>query len=374
LREITVALNPPYTARVERGSLARAGAWAKPHLASGGRAFVVTVPPVRRHWGAALDASLAAAGLPAVTLELPDGEAHKRLASLEALADAMLAHGAARDALVIAFGGGVAGDVAAFLASIYMRGVALLHVPTSLVAMIDSSLGGKTAVNLAGGKNLLGTFYHPRSILVDPALLATLPEREYRSGLAEAIKYALIADRPLLEAIERDAAGLRALDPAVLDPLIAASLEHKARIVVADEREGDRRRILNYGHTFGHALESATGYAYFLHGEAVAWGMLAAGRLALRLGRWPAADQRRAEAAILALCGPLPPITAAPEAILAAMAGDKKARAGELHFVLPAALGRVEVVSGIARGEILAALADTAALAATAPPAPPWPS
>jgi 3-dehydroquinate synthase len=362
LRTITIGLNPPYAAAVERGGLARAGAWARAFLPPGGRVVVVTVPPVRRAWGAALAASFAAADLPAAVLEMPDGEAHKRLAELERLADAMLAHGAGRDALVVAFGGGMVGDVAALLASLYMRGVALLQLPTSLVAMIDSALGGKTAVNLAAGKNLLGTFYHPRAILVDPALLATLPEREYRSGLAEAVKYALVADRPLFERMERDAAALRALDPEALDPLLAACLEHKARIVAADEREGDLRRILNYGHTFGHALESATGYTHFLHGEAVAWGMIAAGRLALRLGRWPEAEQRRAEAAILALCRPLPPMAAAPQAILAAMAGDKKAQAGELRFILPTALGRVEVAGGVARADILAALADTAAL------------
>ncbi len=362
MRDITVSLVPPYTARVERGSLARAGAWARPFLPAGGRPFVVTVPPVRRAWGAALEAALATADMPAVTLELPDGETHKRLADLEVLAEAMAAHGAGRDALVIACGGGVVGDVAAFLASVYMRGVALLQIPTSLVAMIDSALGGKTAVNLAAGKNLLGTFHHPGAILVDPALLATLPEREYRSGLAEAIKYALIADAPLFERIERDAAALRRLEPAALDPLIAACLEHKARIVAADEREGGLRRILNYGHTFGHALESATGYAAFLHGEAVAWGMIAAGRLALRLGRIAPEEQRCAEAAILALCGPLPPIAIAPETVFAHMASDKKARAGELHFILPAALGRVEVVNGVPRADVLAALAEAAAL------------
>ncbi len=364
MRTITVSLVPPYAAEVERGGLARAGAWARPFLPAGGRAFVLTVPPVRRAWGAALEAALAAAGLAFTTLELPDGETHKRLAELESLAEAMVAHGAGRDALVIAFGGGVIGDVAAFLASVYMRGIALVQIPTSLVAMIDSALGGKTAVNLAAGKNLLGTFYHPGAILVDPALLATLPEREYRSGLAEAIKVALIADAPLFARIERDIAALRALQPAALDPLIAACLEHKARIVAADEREGGLRRILNYGHTFGHALETATGYTHFLHGEAVAWGMIAAGRLALRLGRWSEPEQRRAEAAILALCRPLPPIRVAPDVLLAHMASDKKARAGELHFVLPAALGRVEVVSGVPRDAVLAALADTAALRA----------
>ena len=351
-----------YSAIVATGLLARAGALIRPRLPPAGKVFVVTTPTVRRLWGTPLLAGLAAAQISATVLEMPDGERHKTLATLQALAEAMVAAGADRDALVIALGGGVVGDVAAFLASVYMRGVALIQIPTTLVAMVDSSLGGKTAVNLEAGKNLLGTFYHPRAILVDPATLATLPPREYRSGLAEAIKYGIIADRKLFESIEAHAAALARADPQALEPLIAACLRQKAAVVVADEREGDLRRVLNFGHTLGHAIESATSYERFLHGESVAWGMIAAGQIALRLGRFHPDEARRMNAAILAVSGPLPPLALAPALILRHAASDKKARAGVLHFVLPTRIGQVEIASDVPSEVILAALADTQAL------------
>jgi len=352
----------PYSALVETGLLARAGALLRPHLPPAGQLFVVTTPTVRRLWGPALAAGLAADGLAATVLEMPDGEPAKTLASLQALAEALVAAGADRDALLLALGGGVVGDVAAFLASVYMRGLALVHLPTTLVAMVDSSLGGKTAVNLPSGKNLLGTFFHPRAILVDPATLATLPPREYRSGLAEAIKYGIIADRALFEVLESQAPALARADPALLQPLIAACLRHKAAVVVADEREADLRRVLNFGHTLGHALESATAYQRFLHGEAVAWGMIAAGQIAVRLGRFDPNQARRMNAAILALCRPLPPLDLDPALVLRHAASDKKARAGVLHFVLPTRIGQVAIVNDVPPAVILAALADTQAL------------
>lgn len=331
------------------------------YLPDGGRPVVITTPPVRRLWGEALETSLAGSALPAAVLEMPDGERYKTLETLAGLAEAMVRAGADRDAVVVALGGGVVGDVVGFLASVYMRGVALIQIPTTLVAMLDSALGGKTAVNLESGKNLIGSYHHPRAILVDPGVLRTLPEREYRSGMAEAIKYGIIADRGLFEFIEAERAALARREPVPLERLIAACLEHKAAVVAADEREGDLRRILNFGHTLGHALESATGYECYLHGEAVAWGMIAAGQIAVRLHRFDASDARRMSEAILAVAGPLPPITVDVDLILSHAGRDKKVRSGAAHFVLPTAIGKVEVVKGVPASVVRDALAATRA-------------
>ncbi|HET9784406.1 MAG TPA: 3-dehydroquinate synthase [Terriglobales bacterium] len=365
---IPVALDPPYAAEVEPGLLPQVGERVRAFLPPGANVMVITAPPIRRLWGATLEAGLATAALPFQVLELPDGEAHKTLADLESLAEAMVAHGADRHSLLLAFGGGVVGDVGAFLASMYMRGISLVHIPTTLLAMVDSSLGGKTGVNLRAGKNLLGSFYHPRAILADPDVLQTLADREYRSGLAEAIKYGIIADRPLFDAMAASASALRRRDLTELGSVIPACLRHKAAIVAADERESGRRQTLNFGHTLGHALESATGYGKYLHGEAVAWGMIAAARIAVRLRRLPEAESQRLAAAVLALCGPLPPLSEDPDLLLRHAARDKKARAGVLHFILPTAIGAVEVVPGVPVEVIRAALTDAVAL--TAAPAP----
>lgn len=355
---VTVPLPTPYTAEIERGLLARAGEVLRRVPAPAGRVLVVvTTPAVRKHWGATLEQALGSQGLAARVLEMPDGEEHKNLQVLAQLAEAMAAAGADREAMVLALGGGVVGDVAGMLASIYMRGVELVQIPTTLVAMIDSALGGKTGVNLEAGKNLVGTFHHPRIILVDPAVLATLPEREYRSGMAEAVKYGIIGDAALFDFMEREAEALARRDAAALEPLIAACLRQKAAVVAADEREGGLRRVLNFGHTLGHALESATSYRVFLHGEAVAWGMLAAIGIAVRLDRLEAAEAERMSAAIERMCGPLPPIEVPGDLVLRHAARDKKARGGVLHFVLPAAIGRVEVVAGVPEGVVLDALA-----------------
>lgn len=359
MQRIAVQLAPAapvaYEALVEPGLLERCGEWIRPHLPAGGRAVIVTNPLVRRLWAQPVEASLAAAGLEPIVIEMPDGEPFKRVAELERLAETMVAAGAGRDALVIALGGGVVGDVAALLASVYMRGVALVQIPTTLLAMIDSSLGGKTGVDLAGGKNLVGTFYHPRAILVDPQVLSTLAPRQVRSGMAEAVKYGMIGDLSLFERIERSPQETASPE------MIAACLAQKAAVVEADEREGGLRQILNFGHTLGHALESATGYRHFLHGEAVAWGMIAAGDLAVRLGRFDAAAAARMNVVILAACAPLPTIELAAEEILRHAASDKKARAGVLRFILPTDIGSVEVVKDVPRSAILEALDATVA-------------
>jgi len=365
---VTVPLPNPYTAEIERGLVGRVGEVLRRAPAHGGRVVVVTTGVVRKLWGAALEQSLAAEAHPTQVLEMPDGEEHKNLAVLAQLAEAMVGGGADRESLVVALGGGVVGDVAGMLASIYMRGVDLVQVPTTLVAMIDSALGGKTGVNLEAGKNLVGTFYHPRRILVDPAVLATLPEREYRSGMAEAVKYGIIGDAELFAFMEREAEALGRREAGPLEHLIAACLRQKAAVVAADEREGGLREVLNFGHTLGHALESATAYRVYRHGEAVAWGMMAAIGIALRLERVDRDAAERMNVAIRRLCGPLPAIAVPAEVVLRHAASDKKARGGVLRFVLPTRIGQVEVVAGVPRAVVLEALVETAATASAPSP------
>ena len=240
---------------------------------------------------------------------MPDGEAAKRLGTLEKLASAMVVAGADRHSVILALGGGVVGDVAGFLASIFMRGIPVVQIPTTLVAQVDSAIGGKTGVNLVSGKNLIGTFHQPLAVLADPDVLTTLPEREYRSGLLEAMKYGVIRNPAIFDLMESQREAILRRDVALLEQLIVECIKVKADVVSADEREGGERRILNFGHTIGHALESATKYRHFLHGEAVGWGMIAAAADWQRDGRdrtscrgtnqesgtrlWPAAGGKR---------------------------------------------------------------------------------
>src|SRR6266403_439872 len=208
-----------------------------------------------------------------------DAESEKNLQSVEGLAQSLVSTEADRHALVVAIGGGVVGDVGGFVAASYLRGISVVHVPTTLVAQVDSAIGGKTGVNLPEGKNLLGAFYPPRLVLADPELLATLPEREFRGGLSDVIKYGVIADATLFAFLEKQMDAILRRDPATLDSVIERSVSQKARVVSLDERESGLREILNFGHTFAHALESVTRYRKYLHGEAVGWGMIAATRL-----------------------------------------------------------------------------------------------
>ncbi|MGH9479169.1 MAG: 3-dehydroquinate synthase [Terriglobales bacterium] len=364
--QLPALVAPAYSISLGRGLLAEAGALVVRHRPAGGQVVVITAAPVRAAWGGMLEAALAQNGLAACVLELPDGEPHKNLSQLETLAEAMVASGAGRDAVVVAFGGGVVGDVAALLASLYMRGVGLIHIPTTLVAMVDSALGGKTGVNLAAGKNLLGSFHHPQAMLVDPALLTTLDNRQYRSGMAEAIKYGIIGDAHLFAYVVEHAAALAGREPEPLERMIAACLRQKAAIVAADEREAGLRRILNFGHTLGHALESATAYTRFLHGEAVAWGMLAATRIAVRMGLCAETEGDRICTAVLCVCAPLPRLEVEPAELLRHAASDKKTRAGTLHWVLPRAVGKVEVVAGVPDAVVKLAVRDAVNVAAEA--------
>src|SRR6202171_4129175 len=336
----TIALPPrPYDAVIENGILQRSGETLRDlftvisNVAAGDspakhqRLFVVTVPPVRRKWGEKLMASLTAAGFAAKLLEMKDGEPHKKLATVEELSEKFSRMGADREAAVIAFGGGVVGDVGGLLASLYMRGVDLVQIPTTVLAQVDASIGGKTGVNLRAGKNLIGTFHHPRVVLIDPAVLSTLSDREFRAGLYEALKCGVIGKPELFLALENiDTKKLRR-DPAKLEWIIAESVRLKAEVVSSDERENGLRRVLNLGHTIGHALEAESGYRRFLHGEAVAWGMIAATHIAVMTGRIDDNTARRISNAVLSL-GNLPKIEARSRDIVRLLHGDKKTRDG----------------------------------------------
>ncbi len=322
-----------------------------------GKRFVVTTEDVWRLHGPALSAQME--GTPWQVLFFPGGEINKRLSSLEVLAEQMMASGADRTSLVIGFGGGIVTDVSGFLAAIFMRGIPVLQIPTTLLAQVDAATGGKTGVNLATGKNLIGSFHQPLMVLIDPDVLTTLPEREFRAGLFEVIKCGIIRDAELFAMLESQASDVLALRKDLVDELIAAAVRIKAEVVTADEREGDLRRILNFGHTIGHAVEAETAYVRMLHGEAVAWGMLAATRLAESIGTLNAPDAARI-AATIRQYGPLPPVSdLSPDNLLARLAGDKKTLQGTVHFVLPTRIGEVKIQSGIPQAAIRNAIVET---------------
>ena len=270
----------------------------------------------------------------------------------------MVRAGADRNALVIAVGGGVVGDVAGFVAASYARGIGLIHIPTTVVAQVDSSIGGKTGVNLPEGKNLVGAFYPAKAVLADPELLRTLPGREFRSGLYEIIKYGVIGDARLFRFLEEKMDKLLRRDASAVDFVIERSIRQKSQVVSEDEHESGMREILNFGHTFAHALESVTRYRKYLHGEAVGWGMIAAARLSVDLRLFSSRDAQRV-VQLIASVGPLPAWPSAnPARLVAAMQADKKTRAGRLRFVLPERIGKVrcgvEVPAEALRGVLLA--------------------
>jgi 3-dehydroquinate synthase len=320
------------------GALARLSV----EIANIGKFSSVHVVTSRRVWSAVGKfVSRGLGGARAVRLHtFPDGETAKNLKSVEGIARSLVKAGADRNAVVIAVGGGVVGDVAGFAAASYLRGVALVHVPTTLVAQTDSAIGGKTGVNLPEGKNLVGAFYPPRMVVVDTNVLKTLPQREFCGGLAEVIKYGVIADAKLFAFLEKNVEKLLARDSLALGHVIARSVEIKAEVVGKDERESGLREILNFGHTFGHALESATAYKKYQHGEAVAWGMMAAALFGHEIQITPAADVSRIISLIRRM-GKLPawPDVAAKR-LIELMGSDKKTRNGKLRFVLTPGIGK----------------------------------
>ena len=287
---------------------------------------------------------------------LPDGERFKNLQTVGRIYDALIRARADRASALIAIGGGVLGDTAGFAAATYLRGIPVVQVPTTLLAQVDSSIGGKVGVNHALGKNLIGAFHPPAAVIIDPILLGTLPRREFRAGLYEVIKYGVIASAPLFQRVAATLAALFNRDPDALMPIVSESCRIKAAVVEQDEHETGIRRTLNLGHTAGHALEAVTKYRRFRHGEAVAYGMLVAAEIAVARGTMAAAD-REALATLIAKMGPLPAIADVPiEEILDAITHDKKIVAGQLHYVLPTRLGGCEVVSDVTKTEIERAL------------------
>ena len=295
------------------------------------------------------------------TVVLPDGESQKTLATFAQLMDALVAHRFNRDGCVIALGGGVIGDLAGFAAACYQRGIAYVQIPTTLLAQVDSSVGGKTAVNHPDGKNLVGAFYQPTCVIADTATLRTLPTREFSAGLAEVIKYGLILDADFFAWLERSMATLRALDHAALRKAIRRSCELKAAIVAEDEREAGRRALLNLGHTFGHAIEAATGFGPWLHGEAVGVGLLLAARYAQRSGTLTPPDSERVTRLLLAAGLPTTIDGLDAEQLLALMAMDKKTLGGQLRLITLTAIGASDIVIDPPRERLTQVLKDCGA-------------
>lgn len=316
------------------------------------RRFIVSSPVVWRLHGPRLARALA----DAEPILVPDGERFKQLQTVSRVYDALIKANADRASTIVTFGGGVIGDMAGFAAATYLRGVALVHVPTTLLAQVDSSIGGKVGVNHALGKNLIGAFYQPRGVIIDPSVLATLPRREFRAGLYEVIKYGMTSSPALFGRLTTERTAIFAREPHALAALIAESCQIKANVVSADEHESGPRRILNFGHTAGHALEAVTRYRRYRHGEAVGYGMLVAAELSA--GRGALTDQDRAAlASLIASLGPLPPVADVSAGhILDAMKHDKKMVAGRLHFVLPTAIGATAIVDDVVEKEMRHAL------------------
>ena len=281
------------------------------------------------------------------SIVLPAGEASKTLEHTARVLDALARLGASRDAAVIALGGGVVGDLAGFAAATWMRGVDFVQLPTTLLAMVDSSVGGKTGVNIAAGKNLVGAFHQPRAVFIDTATLATLPGREYAAGLAEVVKYGAIGDADFFAWLEANADALEARDGDALAEAIGFSCRYKAGVVARDEREQGERALLNFGHTFGHALEAERGYGDLLHGEAVAIGMVLAAKLSAALGRAPPEDADRLARLLSRFGLPVAPPRADADALLARMRLDKKNVSGRLRLVLWRGIGKAEIVPDI---------------------------
>lgn len=315
------------------------------------RRFIVSSQTVWRLHGDAFSAA---------TQEEPilvaDGERAKTLTTVGRIYDALVRAQADRGSVIVAVGGGVIGDMAGFAAATFLRGIPVVQVPTTLLAQVDSAIGGKTGVNHTLGKNLIGAFHQPAAVIVDPALLSTLPRREFRAGLYEVVKYGVIASRELFEKIDAALPLLFARDTAALVPVIAESCRIKASVVEADERETGLRRTLNFGHTAGHALEAVTKYRRFRHGEAVAYGMLAAAELARRRQILSTQDREALQALIVKM-GPLPPVGDLDASqVVEAVSRDKKVVDGTLHYVLPTEIGRTEIATDVSSAELRDAL------------------
>jgi 3-dehydroquinate synthase len=340
-----------YTVLIEDGILDRMGALLD-ELKLPARRFVVSSPLVWRLHGA----RLARSARKAEPILISDGERSKQLPTVSRVYDALVKATADRSSTLITFGGGVIGDMAGYAASTYLRGIPLVHVPTTLLAQVDSSIGGKVGVNHPLGKNLIGSFFQPHAVLIDPSVLGTLPRREFRAGLYEVVKYGMTSSAALFDRIVHERKAIFDREPSAVLPIIAESCRIKASVVSQDEKESGIRRILNFGHTAGHALEAVTKYKRFRHGEAVAYGMLVAAQLSATRGAL-AESARQALADLVASLGPLPPISDLSSAqMLEAIRHDKKVVAGRLHFVLSTAIGAWAIVDDVTEKEMKAAM------------------
>jgi 3-dehydroquinate synthase len=318
----------------------------------GARRFVISNPVVWRFHGEAITRAIGTAD----PILIPDGERFKNIQSITRIYEALIRANADRASAIVAVGGGVIGDTAGFAAATFLRGVSLVHIPTTLLAQVDSSIGGKVGVNHTLGKNLIGAFHQPAAVLIDPLLLNTLPRREFRSGLYEIVKYGVIASRDLFDRVTRQTKEIFARDPAILVPAIVESCRIKADVVTNDERESGLRRVLNFGHTVGHALEAVTKYRRFRHGEAIAFGMLAAADLAVARGAL-AERERQALAGVITQLGPLPPVgDLSITETLEAIRRDKKVIDGRLHFVIAIQIGATMTIDDVTEDELKAVL------------------
>lgn len=341
-----------YRVHVGTGIVRRLGKLVK-DAGGTGQCVIVSSPPIWKLHGDIVQAALK----DAETILIPDGERSKNLQTAARLYEPLIRAGADRSVTIVAVGGGVIGDVVGFAASTFLRGVQLAHVPTTLLAQVDSAIGGKVGVNHPLGKNMIGAFHQPIVVVVDPRFLETLPRREFRAGLYEVVKYGVISSRNLFEDVSANLTSIFARKPSALIPIIAASCQIKATVVSEDEREQGLRRTLNFGHTVGHAIEAVTHYRRLRHGEAVAYGMLAAAEIAVTRGILPESD-RATLAALIARLGPLPSVSDLPNTlIMEAIRRDKKVLRGRLHMVLPTTIGKTEILPNVADQEIIRSLA-----------------
>lgn len=354
----------PYNVVIAHDAIAHLGSWLTEHqqplVIAGQKLLVVSNPVVFRHYGERLVQSLTAVGYQVSTCILPAGERYKTLRSVQKIYDAAYEAKLERKSAMVALGGGVIGDMTGFAAATWLRGISVVQVSTSLLAMVDASIGGKTGVNHPQGKNLIGAFHQPRLVVIDPTVLNTLPSREFRAGMAEVIKYGVIWDAELFEALE----GAVRLDQAryvsddLLHRILTRSCQAKAEVVAQDEKESGLRAILNYGHTIGHAVESATGYRVVNHGEAVGIGMVAAGKLAVALGLWSEAEEKRQYALIEKTKLPTTiPAQADADEMLSLLQGDKKVEDGKVRFILPSTIAQVSMTDRVTNDDIRPVLA-----------------
>jgi 3-dehydroquinate synthase len=358
MHDISVKLGPrSYRIVVDAGILGRVGPELR-GLGVGAKVALFSDAGILARLGGPVRGSLAAAGFDVTLVELPAGEAAKSVEVASRGWDALLAAGLDRGSTVVALGGGAVGDLAGFVAATYMRGVNFVQLPTTLLAQVDASIGGKTAIDHPRAKNLVGAFHQPRLVLVDPAALTTLPEREFRSGLAEVVKHGIVLDADYFADLEQNRVALLARDIETLTRVVAGSCRLKANVVERDEQETELRAVLNYGHTIGHAVEAVTGYARWTHGEAVSLGIAAEARLAERLGVASHETALRQIELLRAVSLPVRDSGAAPSAVLEALGRDKKAREGRVPFVFAPEIGRFTVVFDVPREAVLETLQE----------------